>query len=110
VVFCCPQAASGRLSGGTRARTDEHLARLHGRYEQFTEALKLGDTAVAQASGADFGTIVILAGGNVELQALVDQVVLRSLRMLRLSSDSDSTQPSRAWRPSRLRSRRRVPR
>ena len=107
MVFCCPQAASGRLSGGTRARTDEHLARLHGRYEQFTEALKLGDTAVAQASGADFGTIVILAGGNVELQALADQVVLRSLR---LSSDSDSTQPSRAWRPSRLRSRRRVPR
>ena len=43
---------------------------------------------MAQASGADFSTIVILAGGNVELQALVDQVVLRSMRMLRLSSDS----------------------
>lgn len=74
-------AGTGNLSG-------EHLIRLRTRYEEFTAALKRGDTAMAQVLGADFSTIVILAGGNVELQTLADQVVLRTMRMLRLSSDS----------------------
>jgi DNA-binding GntR family transcriptional regulator len=81
--------ACAGFTAGAENLTDEHLARLRTRYEEFTDALKRGDTAMAQASGADFSTIVILAGGNVELQAMVDQVVLRSMRMLRLSSDSD---------------------
>jgi DNA-binding GntR family transcriptional regulator len=85
--------ACAGFTAGTENLTDEHLARLRTRYEEFTAALKRGDTAMAQASGADFSTIVILAGGNVELQALVDQVVLRSMRMLRLSSDSDLWTP-----------------
>ena len=85
--------ACAGFTAGAENLTDEHLARLRTRYEEFTEALKRGDTAMAQASGADFSTIVILAGGNVELQALVDQVVLRTMRMLRLSSDSDLWAP-----------------
>ena len=85
--------ACAGFAAGTENLTDDHLARLRARFELFTDALKHGDTAVARASGADFSAIVILAGGNIELQALVDQVVLRSLRMLRLSSDSDLWTP-----------------
>jgi len=48
---------------------------------------------MAQAVGTDFSTIVILAGGNLELQALVDQVVTRTMRMLRLSTNSDLWAP-----------------
>jgi DNA-binding GntR family transcriptional regulator len=44
--------------------------------------------AMAQAAGADFSTIVILAGGNRELQKLVDQVVIRSMRVLGLREDT----------------------
>jgi DNA-binding GntR family transcriptional regulator len=85
--------ACAGFTAGTENLSGEHLARLRTRYEEFTAALERGDTAMAQVSGADFSTIVILAGGNVELQTLVDQVVLRTMRMLRLSSDSDLWTP-----------------
>ena len=85
--------ACAGFTAGTENLAEEHLVRLRTRYDDFTAALKRGDTAMAQASGADFSTIVILAGGNVELQTLVDQVVARTMRMLRLSSASDLWTP-----------------
>jgi DNA-binding GntR family transcriptional regulator len=85
--------ACAGFDAGLENLTGDHLSRLRTRYEEFTEALKRDDTAMAQSSGADFSSVVILAGGNVELQAMVDQVVLRTLRLLRLNSDSDLWAP-----------------
>ena len=85
--------ACAGFTAGTENLTEEHLAGLRTRYEELTAALKRGDTAMAQVAGSDFSTIVILAGGNLELQTLVDQVVLRTMRMLRLSPDSDLWTP-----------------
>ncbi len=85
--------ACAGFTAGTENLTSDHLTALHTRYQELVAALGRGDTAMAQVSGADFSTIVILAGGNVELQTLVDQVVLRTLRMLRLSPDSELWAP-----------------
>jgi DNA-binding GntR family transcriptional regulator len=85
--------ACAGFTAGTENLTSDHLAALHTRYQELVAALRRGDTAMAQVSGADFSTIVILAGGNVELQTLVDQVVLRTMRILRLSPDSDLWTP-----------------
>ncbi len=63
------------------------------RYAEFADALSRGDVVIAQAAGADFSTVVIVAGGNRELQALVDQVVIRSSRMLTLSASSELWAP-----------------
>lgn len=71
------------------------LAAMRDRLTEFTEALDAGDVASAGRAGADFSTIAILASGNRELQALVDLVVVRTLRMLALTPSSD------AWRPWR---------
>jgi hypothetical protein len=46
------------------------------------------DVPMAQWAGADFVAIVIAAGGNSELQVMVDQVVTRSMRMLILDASS----------------------
>jgi DNA-binding GntR family transcriptional regulator len=85
--------ACAGFAAGVENLTEEHLARLRTRYVEYTDALSRGDVAMAQSAGADFSTIVILAGGNRELQALVDQVVTRSLRMLSLRADSDLWAP-----------------
>jgi DNA-binding GntR family transcriptional regulator len=85
--------ACAGFAAGVENLTEEHLARLRTRYAEYTDALSRGDVAMAQSAGADFSTIVILAGGNRELQALVDQVVTRSLRMLSLRADSDLWAP-----------------
>jgi DNA-binding GntR family transcriptional regulator len=83
--------ACAGFAAGVENLTDEHLSRLRARYTDYTDALSRSDVAIAQAAGADFSTIVIMAGGNRELQALVDQVVTRSMRML--SADSDMRRP-----------------
>lgn len=85
--------ACAGFAAGVENLNDDHLARLRARYTEYTNALSRGDAAIAQAAGADFSTIVILAGGNRELQALVDQVVTRSLRLLSLSADSSLWTP-----------------
>ena len=53
---------------GVENLTDDHIARMRKRFTEYTEALKAGDVMAAGASGADFSTIVIMAGGNRELQ------------------------------------------
>ena len=85
--------ACAGFAAGVDNLTDDHLARLRTRYTEFCDALRRGDVTAAQAAGADFSTIVIMAGGNRELQALVDQVVTRSMRTLSLNSDSDLWTP-----------------
>jgi DNA-binding GntR family transcriptional regulator len=85
--------ACAGFAAGVDNLTDEHLARLRARFTDYCDALSRGDAVVAQAAGAEFSTIVIMAAGNRELQALVDQVVTRSMRMLGLSADSDLWTP-----------------
>lgn len=85
--------ACAGFAAGVDNLTDDHLARMRTRFTQYCEALRRGDVTVAQAAGADFSTIVIMAGGNRELQALVDQVVTRSMRTLSLNTDSDLWAP-----------------
>ena len=78
---------------GVENLTDDHIARMRKRFTEYTEALKAGDVMTAGASGADFSTIVIMAGGNRELQSLVDLVVARSLRFQALGPDSPIWEP-----------------
>jgi len=85
--------ACAGFDAGVENLTDDHLARLRTRHDDQVAALRRGDVTAAMSAGADFSTIVILAGGNRELQALVDQVVTRTSRMLALGVDSA------AWRP-----------
>lgn len=73
---------------GIENLTAEHIAALRRRQVEFLDALRRGDVATASASGADFSTIVVMAGGNRELQTLIDLVVVRSLRMFTLGADS----------------------
>jgi DNA-binding GntR family transcriptional regulator len=73
---------------GVENLTDEHLARLRTRFTEYNEALERGDTVTAAATGADFSTIVVLAGGNRELQSLIDVVVTRTLRLQPTDADS----------------------
>jgi DNA-binding GntR family transcriptional regulator len=69
--------------------TDEHMARLRRRLDEFGEYLRRGETTAAAAAGADISTIVILASGNRELQTHVDLVVTRTLRVLALTTESE---------------------
>ncbi|MEU8247253.1 GntR family transcriptional regulator [Nonomuraea sp. NPDC048916] len=69
--------------------TDEHLAALRVKLDEFAEGLRQGNATVAAAAGADFSTVVILASGNRELQTHVDLVVTRTLRVLALTAESD---------------------
>lgn len=78
---------------GVENLTDDHIARMRKRFTEYTDALKAGDVMAAGASGADFSTIVIMAGGNRELQSLVDLVVARSLRFQALGPDSPIWEP-----------------
>ncbi|MCA2188136.1 GntR family transcriptional regulator [Nonomuraea cavernae] len=69
--------------------TDEHLAALRVKLDEFADGLRQGNATVAAAAGADFSTVVILASGNRELQTHVDLVVTRTLRVLALTAESD---------------------
>ncbi|MGE0298783.1 GntR family transcriptional regulator [Pseudonocardia sp.] len=73
---------------GVENLTDEHIASMRKRYTEYVDALGRGDITTAGAAGADFSTIVIMAGGNRELQSLVDLVVTRSLRIQAMGADS----------------------
>ena len=69
--------------------SQDHLARMRVRFEEFVEALRRGDTTAAGSAGSDFSTIAIMASGNRELQTHVDLVVARTLRLLALTAGSD---------------------
>lgn len=73
--------------------SDDQIRAMRARYTAFAEGLERGDVTAASAAGADFSTIVVMAGGNRELQSLIDLVVTRSLRMLALGPDSDLWNP-----------------
>jgi DNA-binding GntR family transcriptional regulator len=69
--------------------TPSHLERMRKRLDEYVENLRVGNLAAANAAGADFSTIVILASGNRELQTHVDLVVARTLRLLAGSAGDD---------------------
>lgn len=73
---------------GAENLTEDQIAKMRERYRQFADGLSRGDVAAASAAGADFSTIAVLAGGNRELQALIDLVVIRSVRMHAVGPDS----------------------
>jgi DNA-binding GntR family transcriptional regulator len=75
--------------------TEEHLALLRRRYEEYADALDRSDGLVAGSAGADFSTIIVMAGGNRELQSLLDLVVLRSVRMMSVTAHPEVWEP---WR------------
>ena len=85
--------ACAGFARGVENLTDDHVARMRKRFTEYVEAVKSGDIVAAGASGADFSTIVIMAGGNRELQSLVDLVVARSLRLQTLGPDSPIWEP-----------------
>ena len=73
---------------GVENLTADHLGRMRTRYTEFRDALRRGDVAAAASSGADFSTIVVMAGGNIELQSMIDVVVTRTVRRLGMTPDS----------------------
>src|SRR6185312_11473458 len=74
---------------GVENLTETHLDLLRQRQKEFVEALAAGNVLAAGAAGADFSTTVILASGNRELQSMVDLVVVRTMRILAMTPDSD---------------------
>jgi DNA-binding GntR family transcriptional regulator len=78
---------------GVENLTDEHVARLRTRFTEYEGALRRGDVTAASAAGADVSTIVVMAGGNRELQSLIDLVVTRTMRMQPMAPDSPVWEP-----------------
>ena len=74
---------------GVENLTDTHLDLMRQRQKEFVEGLHAGNVLAAGAAGADFSTIVILASGNRELQAMVDLVVSRTTRILAMTPESN---------------------
>jgi DNA-binding GntR family transcriptional regulator len=81
--------ACAGMEWGAPNLTDEHLARMRVRLDEFVDALRREDVTMAGTAGADFSTIAILASGNRELQTHVDLVVARTMRLLALTAESD---------------------
>ena len=78
---------------GVENLTDEHLGLLRTRFTEYESALRRGDVTAASAAGADVSTIVVMAGGNRELQSLIDLVVTRTMRMQPMAPDSPLWEP-----------------
>lgn len=74
---------------GVANLTATHIDLMRRRQREFVEALRAGNVLAAGAAGADFSAIVILASGNRELQAMVDLVVARTLRILAMGAECD---------------------
>ncbi|MEV8504884.1 GntR family transcriptional regulator [Actinoplanes sp. NPDC051475] len=68
--------------------TPAHVDLMRQRQKEFVEALRADNVVAAGAAGADFGTIVITASGNRELQSMVDLVVSRTMRLSPIIADS----------------------
>jgi DNA-binding GntR family transcriptional regulator len=68
--------------------TDAHIALMRQRQTEFVDALRAGNVLAAGAAGGDFGSIVITASGNRELQSMVDLVRSRAMRTAPLIADS----------------------
>ncbi len=67
--------------------TEETFARLRTELAKFVAARDAQDVPAALETGAEFSRILILAGGNRELQRHVDLVVNRTARLLALTGD-----------------------
>jgi len=69
--------------------TKTHLDLMRQHQQDFVAGLRAGNVLAAAGAGADFSTVVILASGNRELQAMVGLVVTRTLRILAQSAEGD---------------------
>ncbi len=74
---------------GVENLTGTHLEQMRRRQQEFVDNLRVGNVLAAGSAGAEFSTVVILASGNRELQALVDLVVARTNRILVMTAESD---------------------
>jgi DNA-binding GntR family transcriptional regulator len=74
---------------GVENLTATHLETMRQRQREFIDGLRSGNVLAANAAGADFSTIVILASGNRELQSMVDLVVARTMRILTMTAESE---------------------
>jgi DNA-binding GntR family transcriptional regulator len=81
--------ACAGMEWGAPNLTDEHLARMRVRLDEFVDALRREDVTMAGTAGADLSTIATLASGNRELQTHVDLVVARTMRLLALTAERD---------------------
>jgi DNA-binding GntR family transcriptional regulator len=68
--------------------TPIHVDLLRQRQREFVESVRDGNVLAAGAAGADFGSIVIMASGNRELQSMIDLVVSRAMRITPIIADS----------------------
>lgn len=73
---------------GVHNLTAAHVDLMRQRQKEFVEALRAGNVLAAGAAGGDFGSIVIMASGNRELQSMVDLVVSRTMRIAPLTAES----------------------
>lgn len=85
--------ACAGVERGLDLLTDRHLELLRTELAAFSDALQRGDVSAANASGAQFSTVLISACGNEELQHHIDLVVARTQRVLTMGVDSH------LWRP-----------
>ncbi|WP_199512480.1 GntR family transcriptional regulator [Nucisporomicrobium flavum] len=73
---------------GVENLTAAHIDLMRQRQQEFVEALRAGNLLAAGAAGGDFGSIVITASGNRELQSMVDLVRSRAMRTAPLIAES----------------------
>lgn len=81
--------AGAGFEWGVENLTPTHLELMRQRQKEFVDGLRSGNVLAANAAGADFSTIVILASGNRELQSMVDLVVARTMRILTMTAESE---------------------
>ncbi|MEV4641285.1 GntR family transcriptional regulator [Actinoplanes sp. NPDC049548] len=68
--------------------TPANIELMRQRQREFVDAVRADNVLAAGAAGADFGTIVVLASGNRELQSMIDLVVSRTMRITPIIADS----------------------
>ena len=81
--------AGAGFAWGVDNLTGAHIELMRQRNREFTESLAAGNMVAVAAAAADFGSIVILASGNRELQAMRDLTVARTKRIAPMSAESD---------------------
>lgn len=86
--------ACAGVERGLDLLTETHLEQLRSEFAAFSGALQRGDISAANASGAQFSTVLISACGNEELQHHIDLVVARTQRVLTMGAESHLW---RAW-------------
>ena len=83
-VLACAGFAWGMVN-----LTDTHLEQLKQRQRTLEDAAAAGEVITAGLAVVDFSAIIVRAGGNAELQAMLDVLTAWTLRIFAVMSDSD---------------------